>query len=129
MPYKSNSSQTSRVYKKRVQPDFSSVLLTTDVSLNIPVVVPEIVEEIVPEIVEEIVPEIVEEIVPEIVEEIVPEIVEEIVPDIIEEVVPDFIPPPPIFSEDGTKILNYRTNRYVKVGGAIDLKFNLSKMD
>jgi len=56
--------------------------------------------------------------------DIVEENVEEIIPDIVEE-----IPPPPIFSEDGTKILNYRTNRYVKVGGAIDLKFNLSKMD
>jgi len=117
MPYKSNSNQTPRVYKKRVQPDFSSVLLTTDVSLNIPVVVPEIV-------VEKNVEEIVEELMPDIVEENVPDIVEEIIPDIVEE-----IPPPPIFSEDGTKILNYRTNRYVKVGGAIDLKFNLSKMD
>jgi len=124
MPYKSNSTQAPRVYKKRVQPDFSSLLLTQDVSLNIPAVI----EEVVPDVVEEVVPDIVEEVVPDIVEDFFPKYIQ-LVPNTVEEVVNLIIPPPPIFSEDGTKILNYNTNRYVKVGGAIDLKFNLSKTD
>jgi len=33
----------------------------------------------------------------------------------------------PVFSEDNTKVLNPTTNRYVKVGGSVDKKLNLSK--
>jgi len=33
----------------------------------------------------------------------------------------------PVFSEDNSKVLNPTTNRYVKVGGSVDKKLNLSK--
>jgi hypothetical protein len=33
----------------------------------------------------------------------------------------------PVFSEDNTKVLNPTTNRYVKVGGSVDKKLNLSQ--
>lgn len=33
----------------------------------------------------------------------------------------------PVFSEDGSKVLNPTTNRYVKVGGSVDKKLDLSQ--
>ena len=49
--------------------------------------------------------------------------------EVVEEVVPlqSEIPNVPLFNEDYSKVLNPITNRYVKVGGDIDKKLNLSQ--
>ena len=87
-----------------------------------------VVETPIAEVPLSVIPEVPSSVIPEVPSSVIPEVPSSFIPEVLPVV--EETPPPvePLFNEDRTKVMNPLTNRYVKVGGDIDKKLNLSNL-